>query len=42
MKELEALGGFRNWQQHWRDWAALRALGGKHTDPRCVLYTHSA
>lgn len=34
MKALEQLGGFSNWQQHWRDWAALRSLGGKYTDPK--------
>jgi hypothetical protein len=39
MQRLEQLGGLQAWQQHWREWAALRALGGKHTDPR---YAYSA
>jgi hypothetical protein len=34
MKALQELGGFSNWQQHWKEWAALRALGGKYTDPK--------
>jgi hypothetical protein len=34
MKKLEALGGFSSWQQHWRDWAALRSLGGRYTDKK--------
>ncbi|WIA19745.1 hypothetical protein OEZ85_005665 [Tetradesmus obliquus] len=34
MQRLEGLGGLANWQAHWRDWAALRGIGGKHTDSR--------
>jgi hypothetical protein len=36
MQKLEGLGGLANWQAHWRQWAELRGMGGKHTDPRCV------
>jgi cyanocobalamin reductase (cyanide-eliminating) / alkylcobalamin dealkylase len=25
-----------SWRQHWREWAALRALAGEGTDERCV------
>lgn len=34
MLRLEGEGGFATWQQHWQDWAALRALGGRYTDPQ--------
>eukprot|EP00878_Enallax_costatus_P028386 GHUV01030660.1.p1 GENE.GHUV01030660.1~~GHUV01030660.1.p1 ORF type:complete len:252 (+),score=35.70 GHUV01030660.1:164-919(+) len=34
MRNLEAKGGLANWQQHWRDWAELRALGDRYTDPK--------
>jgi methylmalonic aciduria homocystinuria type C protein len=36
MRELEGLGGLANWQAHWRQWAELRSIGGKYTDPRWV------
>jgi hypothetical protein len=36
MRKLEGLGGLANWQAHWRQWAELRGIGGKHTDPRWV------
>jgi hypothetical protein len=36
MRRLEELGGLANWQAHWREWAELRGIGGKHTDPRWV------
>jgi hypothetical protein len=34
MQRLERLGGLATWREHWREWAALRALGGRHTDPQ--------
>jgi hypothetical protein len=37
MRRLEGLGGLTNWQAHWKQWAELRGIGGKHTDPRWVL-----
>jgi hypothetical protein len=36
MRRLEELGGLANWQAHWRKWAELRGIGGRHTDPRWV------
>lgn len=34
MKQLEAKGGLANWQQHWREWAELRSIGGAYTDAK--------
>jgi hypothetical protein len=30
MAALKAAGGLATWQQHWRDWAGLRRLAGRH------------
>jgi len=33
MASLEAAGGFSAWQEHWREWVALRRIAARYTDP---------